>query len=161
MKRRTPQEKKRLSYLRDGRNDYGENDKSSRKNIRRNKRFPNSANRRRAQTALAALLGPPDGVRAGAVEERLGGRRPKRWRKAPDAPLGAVVDGALRDRAQADPAGAGRAAARLRRVRGRFDWASPADNPLLPPHAVRRLRSSRAGDSPDGGAAEADGSGRP
>jgi len=151
VKRRTPQEKKRLSYLKDGRNDYGENDKSSRKNIRRNKRFPHSANRRRVQTALAALPGPPDTLRAGAVEERVNGRRPKRWRKAPDAPLGAVVDGTLQDRAQADPAGADRATARLRRLRGRFDWTSPADNPLLPPHAVRSRRSSRAGDSPDGG----------
>ena len=36
--RSSPQEKKRLSYAKDRRNDYGENDKSSRKNIRRNKR---------------------------------------------------------------------------------------------------------------------------
>ncbi len=35
MARRTPQEKKALSYVKDRRNDYGENDKSSRKNIRR------------------------------------------------------------------------------------------------------------------------------
>ncbi|MFE2009824.1 hypothetical protein [Streptomyces sp. NPDC059491] len=49
MERRTPQEKKRLSYLKDHRNNYGENDKSSRKSIRRNKRFPNSANRRHAR----------------------------------------------------------------------------------------------------------------
>lgn len=33
MKRRSPQEKKRLSYAKDRRNDYGENDKSSRKNV--------------------------------------------------------------------------------------------------------------------------------
>ncbi|MFD0566106.1 hypothetical protein ACFQ2M_32240 [Kitasatospora saccharophila] len=146
MERRTPREKKRLSYLKDGRNEYGENDKSSRRNVRLNKRAPNSANRRRARTALAALLGPPDGVRAGAAEERLTGRRPKRWRKFPDAPLGVVVDGALQRRAETDPAGAGRAAARLRRVRSRFDWASRADDPLLPPHEVRRVRSAPAGD---------------
>ncbi|MCT4357861.1 hypothetical protein M5362_32670 [Streptomyces sp. Je 1-79] len=78
LKRKAPQEKKRLSYAKVHRNEYGENDKSSRKNIRRNKRFPNGANRRHAQTALAALLGSPDDVRADAVEERMNGRRPKR-----------------------------------------------------------------------------------
>lgn len=41
-RRRSPQEKKALSYARDRRNVYGENDKSSRKNIRRNKRSPNA-----------------------------------------------------------------------------------------------------------------------
>ncbi len=36
---KNPQEKKRLSYEKDRRNCYGENDKSSRKNIRRNKKL--------------------------------------------------------------------------------------------------------------------------
>ncbi|WP_432059936.1 hypothetical protein [Streptomyces sp. S1] len=142
MQRKTPQEKKRLSYVKDHRNNYGENDKSSRKNIRRNKRFPNSANRRHAQTALAALLGSPDVVRADAVEERMSGRRPKRWQKFPDAPLGAIVDGTLRHRAKMGTAQTESAAARLRSVRGRFDWTAPSDNPLLPPSTVRRVRSS-------------------
>ncbi|MGW8604468.1 hypothetical protein ACWGLB_36650 [Streptomyces sp. NPDC055893] len=142
MKRKTPQEKKRLSYVKDHRNNYGENDKSSRKNIRRNKRFPNSANRRHAQTALAALLGSPDDVRADAVEERMNGRRPKRWQKFPDAPLGAIVDGALRHRVKMGTAQAESAAARLRSVRSRFDWMGPSDNPLLPPFMMRRVRSS-------------------
>ncbi|MFF3015667.1 hypothetical protein [Streptomyces sp. NPDC057939] len=144
MKRRTPQEKKRLSYLKDHRNSYGENDKSSRKSIRRNKRSPNSANRRHAQTALTTLVGSPDGVRADAVEQRMNGRRPKRWRKFPDAPLGAVVDDALQHRAKAGTAEARSAAARLRSLRSRFDWTAPSDNPLLPPSMVRRVRSSLA-----------------
>ncbi|MFJ5711482.1 hypothetical protein [Streptomyces sp. NPDC093105] len=109
MRRKTPQEKKRLSYVKDRRNNYGENDKSSRKSIRRNKRFPNSANRRRAQAALTALLGAPDEVRADAVEQRMNGRRPKRWRKFPDVPLGVVVEGALQRRVERG-AGQGRAA---------------------------------------------------
>ncbi|MFD0527546.1 hypothetical protein ACFQ1I_10530 [Kitasatospora arboriphila] len=46
MVRRTPREKKRLSYLKDRRNAFGENDKSSRTSIRRRKRAVNSANRR-------------------------------------------------------------------------------------------------------------------
>ncbi|MFB7591398.1 hypothetical protein [Streptomyces sp. NPDC056169] len=144
MKHKTPQEKKRLSYVRDHRNNYGENDKSSRKNIRRNKRFPNSANRRHAQTALTALLGSPHEVRADAVEERMNGRRPKRWQKFPDAPLGAIVDGTLQHRARMGTAEAESAAARLRSVRSRFDWMAPSGNPLLPPFAVRAVRSSLA-----------------
>lgn len=150
MKRGTPQEKKRLSYVKDRRNNYGENDKSSRKNIRRNKRFPHSANRRHAQTTLTGLLGSPDDVRAHAVEERLNGRRPKRWRKFPDAPLGAIVDGTLRHRAKRGSAAAESTAARLRSVRGRFDWMTPSDNPLLPPGMVRRIRSSLAEDDEAG-----------
>jgi hypothetical protein len=118
---KTPQEKKRLSYLRDRRNNYGENDKSSRKNIRRNKRIPNSANRRGAQTALAALLGSPDGLRADAVEERMNGRRPKAWRKFPDAPLGSMVTGTLEHRAGSGMADAGSTAARLRKIRSRLE----------------------------------------
>ncbi|MFJ8295361.1 hypothetical protein [Streptomyces sp. NPDC094447] len=150
MKRKTPQEKKRLSYLKDHRNNYGENDKSSRKSIRRNKRFPNSANRRHAQTALTALLGAPDGVRADAVEERMNGRRPKRWQKFPDAPLGAIVDGTLQRRSKMGTAGAESATARVRSVRRRFDWVAPSDNPLLPPFIVRRVHSTLAEDNETG-----------
>jgi hypothetical protein len=52
MARKSPQVKKALNYAKDRRNDYGENDKSSRKNIRRNKRTPNRADRlRRAPLA--------------------------------------------------------------------------------------------------------------
>ncbi|MFG3039294.1 hypothetical protein ACGFYZ_20600 [Streptomyces sp. NPDC048330] len=146
MERRTPQEKKRLSYLKDHRNNYGENDKSSRKSIRRNKRFPNSANRRGAQTALTALLGSVDDVRAEVVEERMRGRRPKRWQKFPDAPLGAIVDGSLQRRARMSTAEADSTAPRLRRIRGRFDWTAPADNPLLPPSARRAHLSLAEGE---------------
>jgi hypothetical protein len=57
MARRSPQETKALSYAKDRRNDYGENDKSSRKNIRRNKRIPNRADRHRERQVLAAATG--------------------------------------------------------------------------------------------------------
>ena len=43
MARKSPQEKKALSYAKDRRNNYGENDKSSRRNIRRNKQTPERA----------------------------------------------------------------------------------------------------------------------
>ncbi|MFF3842596.1 hypothetical protein [Streptomyces sp. NPDC001930] len=76
----------------------------------------------------------------------MNGRRPKRWRKFPDAPLGAIVDGALQHRAQKGTAEAESAAARLRSVRSRFDRMAPSDNPLLPPAMVRRFRASLAED---------------
>ncbi|WP_159401029.1 hypothetical protein [Streptomyces sp. NRRL B-24484] len=98
MVRRTPREKKRLSYLKDRRNAYGENDKGSRTSIRRRKRAVNSANRRLHRTVLATLNGRPAGDRAAEVAERAAGRRPKRWRKVPDAPLGEL----LAQRAAAD-----------------------------------------------------------
>lgn len=98
MVRRTPQEKKRLSYLKDRRNWYGENDKSSRKNIRLNKRAVNSANRRRPSAGLAVLRGAVEPERATAVAERLAGVRPHSWRKWPDAPLGRFVANRLERR---------------------------------------------------------------
>ncbi|MFN8149161.1 MAG: hypothetical protein U0R76_17065 [Candidatus Nanopelagicales bacterium] len=87
MGRRTPQEKKSLSYAKDRRNGYGENDKSSRKNVPLRKRLVNRANRHAAQQDLSDALGSTDAVRAEAVEQRMKGKRPKSWRKRPDIPL--------------------------------------------------------------------------
>lgn len=100
---RSPQDKKRLSYARDRRNNYGENDKSSRRNIARSKRIPNRANRRLASTLLRAATGMPDPHLQEATEQRLLGRRPKSWAKCPDAPLGVVVADRLRRRAMTRP----------------------------------------------------------
>jgi hypothetical protein len=50
----TPQEKKRLSYQRDGRNTYGENDKASRKAIPLRKRLRARAVRRKTREQLPA-----------------------------------------------------------------------------------------------------------
>lgn len=86
--RRSPQEKKALSYARDCRNVYGENDKSSRKNIPLHKRMVNKANRHSAQQWLGDAAGVVDLDRAERAEERLRGSRPKSWRKQPDMPLG-------------------------------------------------------------------------
>jgi hypothetical protein len=97
-RRRSPQEKKLLSYAKDRRNDYGENDKSSRKNIPRNKKYPHRANRRRASLVLEAAKGAIDEVVEAAAEERLLTRRPKSWKKWRDAPLGEIVQYTLRRR---------------------------------------------------------------
>lgn len=101
--RRSPQEKKRLSYDKDRRNTYGENDKASRKRIARNKRWVNRANRHHDQQVLLASTGvlahagdAPE--RDDATDVRLHRRRPKTWRKSADETLRAVVARKLRRR---------------------------------------------------------------
>jgi len=98
MARRSPQEKKRLSYERDRRNEYGENTTASRRGIRIRKRSVNRANRNGEAAALRAALGPADDAAADDAESRVKGRRPKRWRKVPDVPLGEVVERKLNRR---------------------------------------------------------------
>lgn len=86
--KKTPQDKKRLSLEKDGRNAFGENDKASRKNIPRAKAKVNRANRRADTVALTDALGPPDNEVEAVVEDAVQGRRRKVWRKWPDEPLG-------------------------------------------------------------------------
>ena len=77
---RSPREKKVLTYTRDRRNDYGVNDKASRRAIRRKKRLPHRANRHHDHQRLTALAGAPDtgdrrgrrGARLRAAAERRG-----------------------------------------------------------------------------------------
>jgi hypothetical protein len=90
--RRSPQEKKALSYARDRRNMYGENDKSSRKNIPLRKRLVNRANRHAAQQQLRQAAGVPAAERAERAEDRVRGSRQKTWRKRPDLPLRQALD---------------------------------------------------------------------
>ncbi|MFE3194283.1 hypothetical protein ACFXHA_35120 [Nocardia sp. NPDC059240] len=100
---RTPQEKKALSYAKDRRNDYGENDKSSRKNIPRTKRILNRSDRHRDRGQLAAATGRVDPTAAEYAETALLGQHSKwdtaRWRKRPDVPLGVIVRRTLQRRA--------------------------------------------------------------
>ncbi|GAA3440758.1 hypothetical protein [Planomonospora venezuelensis] len=119
LRRRSPQEKKRLSYAKDRRNAYGENDKSSRKNIRRNKRAPHRANRHRVRQVLEAAVGAVDEGAEEEVERRLLAKRPKSWEKSPDAPLGEIVQYTLRRRMTLGTGDSGRDAARLEHVRRR------------------------------------------
>ncbi|WP_432863588.1 hypothetical protein [Microbispora rosea] len=119
-RRRSPQEKKALSYAKDRRNNYGENDKSSRKNIARSKKFPHRVNRRNASVVLEAATGVLDEVTGAAAEERLLARRPKSWKKWSDAPLGEVVQDSLRRRVDLGRDGRESGTARIRRVRRRM-----------------------------------------
>ncbi|MEU8804329.1 hypothetical protein [Spirillospora sp. NPDC048819] len=123
MRSRSPQEKKQLSYAKDRRNAYAENDKSSRNAVRLNKRFPNRANRHRLNQLLQEAAGRPDIVKAVEVEERLTRRRPKMWRKEPDLALGDWVESRLQRRIRLEDD-------------GRADEQRPA--------RVRRRRSRRA-----------------
>ena len=66
--RRSPHEKKALSYEKDRRSIYGENDKSSRKNIPLRKRLVNKANRHAAQQQLHEAEGIVDLDRAALAD---------------------------------------------------------------------------------------------
>src|SRR5262245_40830952 len=121
---RTPQEKKALSYVKDRRNDYGENDKSSRKNIRRNKRVPNRADRHREHQVLATATGVAivDAVVEQAEAKLLAKKSmwlTKRWRKYRDAPLADIIENRLRRRVRLGMEDPSTAEARIERVRGR------------------------------------------
>ena len=85
---RPPQEKQVLSYAKDRRNSYGENDKASRKNIPRAEARVNRANRRGDTVALAGATGVPDQTLDAAVGDAVQGRPRKVWRKVPDESLG-------------------------------------------------------------------------
>ena len=91
-RRKSPQEKKRLSLGKDRRNAFGENDKASRTAIPRRKASVNRANRRGDSTALAGAVGVPDEAVDAEIEQRLLGRRRKVWRKWPDQPLGEAIE---------------------------------------------------------------------
>lgn len=93
MKRRSPPEKKALSYAKDRRNAYRENSKSSRKSVRKRKALVHRANRALARTALASATLDPE-----AAERKLFRRRPKAWSKAADEPLASAVLRKLRRR---------------------------------------------------------------
>ncbi len=124
MVRRSPPEKKALSYARDRRNAYGENDKSSRKNIRRNKRIPNRSDRHREHQVLGIATGIrviPEVVEH--AEMKLLAKKSmwmtRRWRKRPDFPLADIVEYRLRQRVRLGMDDPGTAEARIERVRQR------------------------------------------
>ncbi len=123
MTRRSPQEKKALSYAKDCRNDYGENSLASLKSIRRNKRTPNRADRHREHQVLAGATGVRIDEVAEQVEVKLLAKKSmwltKRWRKYRDAPLAEIVENRLRRRVQLGINDPGTAEARIERIRRR------------------------------------------
>ena len=99
---KTPREKKQLSYAHDRRNTYGENQKSSRKNIPRSKQLSHQAERRTVRQSLVSAQGDiADEVADEAQSQVLRKGRIQRlfaFRKSPDEPLGEVVKRRLRKR---------------------------------------------------------------
>jgi hypothetical protein len=91
MRRKTPQEKKQLSYAKDRRNCYCANDKASRKRIPAKRAQSHRTNRHHDRQALHVSTGPVDLDRSEHTEQRLLGRRPLVFRKWPDRPLGEHV----------------------------------------------------------------------
>jgi hypothetical protein len=96
-RRRSPQEKKKLSYERDRVNVYGQNDKASRKRIRKFKASSVRALRHKTRKFAehAAQAGDPERADAALADHRTlkglrGGNR--RRRKFRDFPLALVLD---------------------------------------------------------------------
>ncbi|MDX3190095.1 hypothetical protein PV458_16940 [Streptomyces sp. MN03-5084-2B] len=120
MRRKTPPEKKRLSYLKDRRDDYGENAKSSRKNLPRSKAHARRANRARESLALRAATGVPDETRAEAAELRVLGRRRRVKRKWAGSTLAEYVEWKLERRTDRENGRARQLDEALGRVRRRM-----------------------------------------
>jgi predicted RNase H-like HicB family nuclease len=109
MVKRTPQEKKELSYAKDGRNTLHENDKASRRLIPLRKAKANRAYRKKANEALNEVLtaaGDEEQIEL-AESKSLATKKPD-WEKYPDTPLGEVVEKQLKRRI--DHAGNGKTA---------------------------------------------------
>lgn len=87
----TPQNKKRLSYAKDRRNTYGENSKSSRKNIPLSKALGIRAERHAQETLVAQAVRTPTPEAMDAIENEVRTTKPRQWRKSPDEPLGDVL----------------------------------------------------------------------
>jgi hypothetical protein len=90
-RRLAPQEKKALSLERDRRNVYGQNAKASRKAIPRRKAHVRRSYRHAVRQELREALGEAGPAGLEEVDSRVAAVRRGRWRKVPDAPLGAVL----------------------------------------------------------------------
>jgi hypothetical protein len=93
---RSPREKKALSYAKDRRNDYGENDKAARTAIPLRKAMENRQVRRKTAQAMGALpLLSEEAVDLLESSARHDINRVGGWRKSADAPLGEHIAKAL------------------------------------------------------------------
>ena len=102
---KNPQDKKRQSYEHDRRNSYGENHKSSRKNIPRSKQRSHQDERRSVRQVLGSAQGNIASEVADEAQSQtlVKGRMKKlqAFRKSPDHPLGEAVKRRLRRRTAA------------------------------------------------------------
>ncbi len=92
---KNPEDKKRLSLERDRRNTYGENSKSSRKDIKRGKQRTHMDERRTVGQVLGNLKGsiPDDEATAAELiaKTKTTTKRREGFKKRPDTPLGVVL----------------------------------------------------------------------
>jgi hypothetical protein len=137
-KRRSPQEKKSLSYSRDRRS-TGEYNKSDRKNIPRKKRRRNRAARRRQHQLLASGLGPVDEETQALAGERVMTPALGKdfWsRKWPDEQLGLHVAQRLKRRADHDVCAAETERARITKVLRNTTIHPATSNPISGPDDI-------------------------
>lgn len=97
-KQKTPQEKKALSYAKDRRNSYGENDKASRKSIPLHKAKQNRSYRKSANQVLDTIINETDPENINLIESKVLNVRKGNWKKYPDAPLGKIIEAKIKNR---------------------------------------------------------------
>jgi hypothetical protein len=94
-KLKTPRDKKEASLEHDCRNSFGENDKSSRRNIPRSKQRSHQAERRDANQPLGSLKGLYDEDRADQIEAvvktRMISKARTAFKKSPDDNLRGII----------------------------------------------------------------------
>ena len=98
MKQKTPQEKKALSYEKDRRNDYGANDKASRKNIPIRKAKQNRAYRKNVNQIVDKVPNEIDLEKIDLIESEVRSVKKENWKKYPDALLGNIVKAKIENR---------------------------------------------------------------
>ncbi len=86
----TPQDKKRLSYLKDTRNTYAESRSRSRFAIAKRKAYGHQALRHEQKLILKELAKLAEEERDN-IEAKMKSVQPKKWRKYADRPLGEFV----------------------------------------------------------------------
>ena len=101
MRRRTPQEKKKLSLKKDRRNVFGEAPHAARKSIPLQKKLRNRANRHYQDSQLPVKPAQLEVDEADQIESAVLHKAPGHWDKVPDAPLGEVIAGQQQGRVQA------------------------------------------------------------
>jgi hypothetical protein len=135
MTRRTPQEKKALSYAKDRRNIYRANDKASRRLIPIRKAEANRGIRRKVDGILRGVTSAADTEQVELIADNALSASCDGWKKAPDEALGTFVERKLEFRSS--HAGNGKTARKsvrefLRKLKVRLDqesdgqWAASA-----------------------------------
>ena len=97
---KSPQQKKAESYKHDRRNTYGESPHGARKNIPRARARGHREERRAARQSLLPVRGMVDASTSDIAQSRATGRVIPLWKKAPDTPLGEVIQAKSRRRRQ-------------------------------------------------------------